>query len=508
MDRINRRDFTITLAGSLGLLEPASRLPFLKTSRTPQKYTYVRRNVYCLNSYSPEIVAYKKAIAVMRARPATDPTSWQAQANIHGAFTPDPAHGIVNVCPPATTADFVAPPGMIASVCRHDQFFLAWHRMYLYYFERIVRAASGDPSFALPYWGYSPTGPHNLPAVFRTPNTPANALWTDQRDSLINAGNDIAPPSSVDASPALSQTAFFTFQSTLSGVPHGVVHTATGDGCGWMSYFDTAGMDPIFWLHHANIDRLWDDWIAMGAGRANPTSNTAWMSQSFNFYDETGTTVSLRVDQILDAAAQLNYRYAPPTICPTRYRCFCIPVRPWLLDTLLIARLDSIVQRPPLPGPYLAAQLPEPTPLGTSARETRLPLSAETRRRISALPHDSQAGSSFKLVLEDIRLVQRPGVAYEIYVNLPAGTKDTAYTSPHYIGTLDFFGSARPGAEPLRREFDLLHPYVRLQQMQRWRPDTLRVTFVPRALVQGRSVGKAIGQRPQATIGRMSVVIQ
>ena len=171
----------------------------------------------------------------MRARPTTDPTSWQAQANIHGAFTPDAAHGIVNVCPPATAANFVAPPGMIASVCRHDTFFLAWHRMYLYYFERIVRAASGDPSFALPYWGYSPTGPHNLPALFRTPNTTANPLWTDQRDPLINAGNDIAPPSNVDATNALSKSDFFTFQSTLNGVPHGAVHISTGDGCGWMT---------------------------------------------------------------------------------------------------------------------------------------------------------------------------------------------------------------------------------------------------------------------------------
>ena len=34
---------------------------------------------------------------------------------------------------------------------------------------------------------------------------------------------------------------------------------------GLMSDPDTAGLDPIFWLHHANIDRLWEVW------RQNPT---------------------------------------------------------------------------------------------------------------------------------------------------------------------------------------------------------------------------------------------
>jgi tyrosinase len=267
---IDRRDFAITVATSLGLLQPASRMPLLRLSLKEQQATFIRRNVYCLSATSPELRAYKRAIDVMRARPANDPTSWQAQSNIHGAFRPNPATGVLNVCPPATAADFVAPAGMIADACQHNNlFFLAWHRIYLYYFERIVRAASGDTSFALPYWGYSPTDPRNLPEPFRSPGDATNALWTDQRATTINAGGNITA-SWVDASPALALTSFSTFQSTLSSTPHDLVHVAVGGGCGWMSAFETAGMDPIFWLHHANIDRLWDDWIASGGGRANP----------------------------------------------------------------------------------------------------------------------------------------------------------------------------------------------------------------------------------------------
>jgi len=275
-----------------------------------------------------------------------------------------------------------------------------------------------------------------------------------------------------------------------------------------MSFFETAGMDPIFWLHHANIDRLWDDWIAMGGGRTNPTTDPAWANRTFTFYDEAGATVSLRVDQILDTATQLNYRYAAPALCPTRYRCFCWPWRPWLIDPHFIALADSISHRPPLPRPFMAAQHAEPVTLGTAPREIRLPLAPETRERFSTLPHDSQAGTRIKLVFDEIRLQQNPAVGYEVYVDLPASGRDTMYTSPHFVGSLDFFGSANPDHPQLPREFDLVLPFLRLQQLKRWASDTLRVTLVPRPLVEGASIRRALGQKPQATIGRVTVVIE
>ena len=44
----------------------------------------------------------------------------------------------------------------------------------------------------------------------------------------------------------------------LESVPHNQVHGYVG---GFMGSFDTAGLDPIFWLHHANIDRIWQIWL-------------------------------------------------------------------------------------------------------------------------------------------------------------------------------------------------------------------------------------------------------
>ena len=502
---MGRREFMISAIAGLGSLTASPVAPAVVTTSRRQSAVFTRRNVYCMNSYSREIVAYKKAIDVMRSKPASDPTSWQAQSNIHGAFQPNAATGVVNVCPPATAADFVAPAGMIADACRHDFFFLAWHRVYLYYFERIVRKSSGDPTFALPYWGYSPGGQRDLPAVFRTPANTTNQLWTNQRVTGINTGTALNP-SAVDAGPALGNTSYSSFQNQLSGTPHGVVHTSVGGSCGWMSFFETAGMDPVFWLHHCNIDRLWEEWLTLGGGRVNPTTNTSWLNQSFTFYDENGASVNMTVSQILDTATQLNYRYAAPTACQTRL-CYCLPRRPWLIDLPIVARLDTIMLRPALTRPLTAGQQQQQVPLTAARRDIRVPVDAAVRAQLDALPRDPQAGRDLRLVIDDVRVISQPAIYYEVYVNLPEG-QTPVYTSPHYIGNLDFFGSDVPQRRHARREFDLLGAFVRLRAANRWPADTVRVTLVPRAPLEGQRPATLLGNRTQATIGRISVIIE
>lgn len=75
-----------------------------------------------------------------------------------------------------------------------------------------------------------------------------------------------------------------------------------------MSDPNLAARDPIFWLHHANIDRLWKHWLVQGDGRANPTDD-AWATEAFTFFDENGTEVSLTGAEILDTVEDLGYRY-------------------------------------------------------------------------------------------------------------------------------------------------------------------------------------------------------
>jgi hypothetical protein len=89
---------------------------------------YVRQDLWALETansqdfWDPVSLAYAKAVGVMQSRQPDDPTSWAYQANIHGTYTQPPA-------------------GVDWNQCQHGSwFFLPWHRMYIYWFERIVRA--------------------------------------------------------------------------------------------------------------------------------------------------------------------------------------------------------------------------------------------------------------------------------------------------------------------------------------------------------------------------------
>jgi len=63
--------------------------------------------------------------------------------------------------------------------------------MYIYFFERILRAVSGDPNLALPYWNYSDPAQRALLVPFREPSGAANPLFVSQRNAGINAGAEL-----------------------------------------------------------------------------------------------------------------------------------------------------------------------------------------------------------------------------------------------------------------------------------------------------------------------------
>ena len=71
-----------------------------------------------------------------------------------------------------------------------------------------------------------------------------------------------------------------------------------------------AALDPIFWLHHANIDRLWEVWRRRDTSHTNLRS-PYWLSGvPFRFNSVNGTVVSMVTSDVLDMAAPaLDYTY-------------------------------------------------------------------------------------------------------------------------------------------------------------------------------------------------------
>jgi tyrosinase len=283
-----------------------------------------RESVAGMAADHPTLVSYRKAVAAMKRVSQDDPTNplgWQFQANMHGATQDDPQNQGWRWC------------------MHGNWWFLPWHRGYLYFFEKIVRKQSGDNSFRLPYWPWEKDGQSALPAPLRDAmyGDGENPLYDGTRVDAANNGDLLRPDPQSGSSGSFSidwdqaraidqftspfaELAFGGIRQPKTMLPakpattrthggmesraHDLIHDAVGDDTGDMGDPDTAARDPIFWLHHANVDRLWNRWLDIrGHNLPDPTDDKDWYDQEFPFYDENGNRVVVSVGKILEAAA-------------------------------------------------------------------------------------------------------------------------------------------------------------------------------------------------------------
>ena len=85
-----------------------------------------RKNVYMLPNGDQTLEWYARAVAEMRKRPTTDPTSWNFQAGIHGFRPGSPFWANAGQLPsPGEQTEYW-------NQCQHGSwYFLPWHRMYI-----------------------------------------------------------------------------------------------------------------------------------------------------------------------------------------------------------------------------------------------------------------------------------------------------------------------------------------------------------------------------------------
>ncbi|MQL67721.1 hypothetical protein F6Q10_35520, partial [Streptomyces vinaceus] len=96
--------------------------------------------------------------------------------------------------------------------------------------------------------------------------------------------------------------------------PHTPVHIWTGDSPRQphgenMGNFYSAGLDPVFYCHHANVDRMWNEWKAIG-GKRRDLSDKDGLNSEFFFYDENRNPYRVKVRDCLDSK-KMGYDYAP-----------------------------------------------------------------------------------------------------------------------------------------------------------------------------------------------------
>src|SRR5258708_11253571 len=294
-DGFTRRRFLVTAGAAASTVLGSSLFNLDTVWAAP----YIRRNLGGMAASDPVLVSYRKAIKAMKALDSgspLSPLSWAYQAAIHGVPGPS-LHTSWNTCEHGTP------------------YFWSWHRMYLYWFERTIRKMSGDSSWALPYWDYISPSQRHLPAPFQVPGS---ELYFSNRGPGWNAGTASYAAWQVDPTSGNSFVDFFSGQSGLESNPHDNVHVYMGGAMGNPS---TAAPDPIFYVHHSNIDRLWNLWLAQGGGRHDPLSTASWRNKAYTFFDENGNPVNMTTCDILRAAEQLNYTYEGE---PTQVKEYCL----------------------------------------------------------------------------------------------------------------------------------------------------------------------------------------
>jgi len=272
---------------------------------------FTRKNVWDLGKdWADPILWYARGIKAMQALPLANTTSWRFYAGIHGID-----NNLWKALGYLHSSDKMPASGDVKRFwkqCQHGSwYFLPWHRGYLLALEANIRAEvtklGGPADWALPYWNYFKPNEFKLPPAFASPDWPDgkgdNPLFVKQRYGPNNNGNVFVPISEVNldalsdpdftgvaggGSPGFGgvDTGFSHGGTTHGGIetqPHDWVHGLVGGGDpnnpnipGLMSDPDTAGLDPIFYLHHANIDRLWQVWRQNPPTHVDPTKDSKW----------------------------------------------------------------------------------------------------------------------------------------------------------------------------------------------------------------------------------------
>ena len=438
-NRFTRRRFIVTAGAAASTVLGSSIFNLESVWAAP----VMRRNLGGMAASDPVLVSYRKAIKAMKLLPTSNPLSWNYQAAIHGT-TLSGSYTSWNTCEHGTP------------------YFWSWHRMYLYWFERIIRKMSGDSSWALPYWDYISSSQRHLPVPFQDSTS---ELFHSNRGAGWNSGSASYAAWQVDPTSGNSFTDYFSGQSGLESNPHDNVHIyMSGD----MGNPSTAAIDPIFYVHHSNIDRLWNLWLAQGGGRHDPLSTSSWRNKSYTFFDENGNPVVMKTCDILRCAEQLNYTYESE---PTQVKEYCVIRIPFPIYYLIWQVLI------PWPGP----------PVELNQQEVSIPINIkEFRQRLAPLAESKT--ETLLLELNNVEAERSPGAVWEVYLGLPPNTAPNP-EGPFFVGTVALFAvgvraHAHGDFKPAHFTF---HANRQILAALRGNQEQLRLTFVPSGpLIDGK----------------------
>jgi polyphenol oxidase len=398
-------------------------------------------------------------------------------------------------------------PGIVDQV-HWSWFFLPWHRAYLWFLERqianVITTILGEDGskFALPYWDWiihkeipntkeraisnmpSPLFGYDLmkenmvnndglgfdnlalwdgyrkPSVQQPTMDPRNELSIDSKEHIEEtilymspqyvqymleldfedfAGKAIAPQVPIPSSDGMG---------VLEHYPHNNGHDWVGSRLGKnrdMGTLRYAALDPIFFMHHANIDRIWS-WYR----RVQPDPNSPWGpnkyiwgTQPYTFTDTDGSLVTVTVADIV--TQMTNVSYAEPQSPPAAVASF----------------LSSMLQSPQEAPRERTVTLAEgANTLTTKPLTVNVKAQPEVTGLLGAMITEHPHPLSL-LVIETGPVTYTGKFSVKVFINKPDASGATSIHDPHYVGrihALDSDGRSNEQGKDISHSFSIIIP--------------------------------------------------
>jgi hypothetical protein len=416
------------------------------------KHKYVRYNVNTPKGQKA-LAAMQVAFDSMRKMDCSNVLSWYYQGSIH--WIPDTVKDNKLCASYSNKSELKKAWDNCTHTAGSDINFLSWHRLYIWHLEEIVRKLSGDPEFALPYWGYTDTtdtiANRTMNKMFRDPNS----LFEKSRFEPLNSGVPLngAIIQVLDTEPLMEEKDVAVFTTTLDNGIHGAMHNYIGGGngspykifnpiyncdcynngpnndtCdgGLMRNVPSAGYDPIFFMHHSNVDRLWQQWTNSPNGKLLTAEDLNSFPWPYVFFNADGKEISYTTDEVLAAIYNVDYEYddtpTPPAEADT--------VKPKKQPSVLLSAkrfADTVVSQK----------------IGKVMKGSTMSFSVKNdSRKMTTLLKDAAAANKPKtvMVIMKVSFSREPKGIYQVYINLPKGAPYDIRGN-YFAGFMTFFGA-------------------------------------------------------------------
>jgi tyrosinase len=163
--------------------------------------------------------------------------------------------------------------GMMMSDPKGRMRFLPWHRAFVLHFEQALQAV--NPAVFVPYWDW--VKQRSIPAPLTTflglshgrNNPPLSGDLLPKLNVAVHWPASFGGGLIADLNSITGLSDYMAFSGALEDGPHNYVHNWVG---GAMGDPTISPEDPIFWMHHGNIDRIWSRWQTTHAGKKSPAT--------------------------------------------------------------------------------------------------------------------------------------------------------------------------------------------------------------------------------------------